>query len=76
VTRRISGRPPRVRPAGSGRRRGRSLAARGKILAQGPRDKDAVVAADLNLDMIDEVRAVWQFFRDRRPDAYGPLVAP
>jgi beta-ureidopropionase len=26
--------------------------------------------------MIDEVRATWQFFRDRRPDAYGPLVAP
>jgi N-carbamoylputrescine amidase len=35
-----------------------------------------VVAADLNLDLIDEVRSVWQFYRDRRPDAYGPLVAP
>jgi N-carbamoylputrescine amidase len=41
-----------------------------------PRDKDAVLVADLNLDMIEEVRSVWQFFRDRRPDAYGPLVAP
>ena len=49
---------------------------RGKIVAEAPRDKDAVVVADLNLDMIDEVRATWQFFRDRRPDAYGPLVAP
>ena len=49
---------------------------RGKFLAEGPRDKDAVVAADLNLDVIDEVRSVWQFYRDRRPDAYGPLVAP
>ena len=49
---------------------------RGKFLAEGPRDKDAVVTADLNLDMIEEVRSVWQFFRDRRPDAYGPLVAP
>jgi len=49
---------------------------RGKILAQGPRDKDAVVIADLNLDVIEEVRQVWQFFRDRRPDAYGDLVAP
>ena len=49
---------------------------RGRILAEGPRDKDAVVVADLNLDMIAEVRAVWQFFRDRRPDSYGPLVAP
>ena len=23
-----------------------------------------------------EVRNLWQFYRDRRPDAYGPLVAP
>ena len=49
---------------------------RGKFLAEGPRDKDAVVVADLNLDVIDDVRSVWQFYRDRRPDAYGPLVAP
>ena len=34
------------------------------------------VVADLDLDLIDEVRSVWQFFRDRRPDAYGALVAP
>jgi N-carbamoylputrescine amidase len=49
---------------------------RGKIIAEGPRDEDAVVVADLNLDMIDEVRSVWQFYRDRRPDAYAPLVQP
>jgi len=49
---------------------------RGKIVAEGPRDKDAVVVADLNLDMIEEVRSVWQFYRDRRPDAYAPLVQP
>ena len=34
------------------------------------------VVADLNLDMIEEVRSVWQFYRDRRPDAYGELVQP
>lgn len=49
---------------------------RGRILAEGPRHRDALVSADLNLDLIAEVRAVWQFFRDRRPDAYAPLVAP
>jgi len=49
---------------------------RGKIIAEAPRDKDAVVVADLNFDLIDEVRSVWQFYRDRRPDAYGPLVQP
>src|SRR5437667_7437946 len=49
---------------------------RGQMLALGPRNRDALVAADLNLDLIAEVRAVWQFFRDRRPDAYAPLVQP
>jgi N-carbamoylputrescine amidase len=49
---------------------------RGRIIAEAPRDKDAVVVADLNLDMIEEVRSVWQFYRDRRPDAYGDLVSP
>ncbi|HEX7880199.1 MAG TPA: nitrilase-related carbon-nitrogen hydrolase [Candidatus Eisenbacteria bacterium] len=49
---------------------------RGQFLATGPRDKDAVVTADLNLDQIEEVRSVWQFYRDRRPDAYGPLTQP
>jgi N-carbamoylputrescine amidase len=33
------------------------------------------VVADLDLDMIDEVRRVWQFFRDRRPDSYGALTS-
>jgi len=49
---------------------------RGRIIAEAPRDRDAVVVADLDLEMIDEVRSVWQFYRDRRPDAYGALVSP
>ena len=48
---------------------------RGQIVAQGPRDEDALVVADLDLDMIREVRNTWQFFRDRRPESYGQLVA-
>jgi len=47
---------------------------RGKILAEGSRDKDEVVVADLDLEMIREVRNVWQFFRDRRPEMYGELT--
>ncbi|MCI0822833.1 MAG: acyltransferase [Chloroflexi bacterium] len=49
---------------------------RGQIIAQGPRDEDQVVVADLDLDMIREVRHTWQFFRDRRPDTYQGLVTP
>jgi beta-ureidopropionase len=48
---------------------------RGQVVAEGPRDKDALVVADLNLDMIQEVRNTWQFFRDRRPNTYGPISA-
>ena len=48
---------------------------RGKIIAEASRDMDEVLTADLNLDEIAEVRRTWQFYRDRRPDLYGPLVA-
>ncbi len=48
---------------------------RGKILAQASRDKDEVLVADLNLDEIQEVRNVWQFYRDRRPETYQTLTA-
>jgi N-carbamoylputrescine amidase len=48
---------------------------RGQIIAEGSRDKEEVVVADLDLDMIQEVRNTWQFFRDRRPETYDELVA-
>ncbi|GGK37621.1 nitrilase-related carbon-nitrogen hydrolase [Nocardia camponoti] len=35
-----------------------------------------LVVRDLDLDLIKTVRERWAFYRDRRPDAYGPLVAP
>ena len=47
---------------------------RGQILACGSEDKDELVVASLDLDMIEEVRRTWQFYRDRRPDAYGDLT--
>ncbi len=47
---------------------------RGQIIACGSEDNDELVVAELNLDLIEEVRRTWQFYRDRRPDAYGSLV--
>src|ERR1700734_819771 len=41
---------------------------RGQIVAEAPRSADALVVADLDFDMIRDVRNVWQFYRDRRPD--------
>jgi N-carbamoylputrescine amidase len=49
---------------------------RGQIVAEASEDKDELVVADLDLSMIDEVRQTWQFYRDRRPDAYEELVRP
>ena len=48
---------------------------RGQMLAVGTRDQDELIVADLNMDTIREVRNTWQFYRDRRPDAYGAIVA-
>jgi N-carbamoylputrescine amidase len=47
---------------------------RGQILAEGSRDKDELVEADLDMDKIKEVRDTWQFFRDRRPETYGAIT--
>jgi len=49
---------------------------RGQMLAVGKRDADDIVIADLDLDLIREVRNVWQFYRDRRPETYCSLTAP
>ncbi|MFC8382105.1 nitrilase-related carbon-nitrogen hydrolase [Nocardia sp. NPDC057272] len=35
-----------------------------------------LVVRDLDMDLIKIVRERWAFYRDRRPEAYGPLVTP
>jgi N-carbamoylputrescine amidase len=47
---------------------------RGQIVAIGSRDKDELVVADLDLEMIQQVRNTWQFYRDRRPETYGAIT--
>ena len=37
--------------------------------------KPELIVRDLDLDQIREVRDGWQFYRDRRPDAYDEIVA-
>jgi beta-ureidopropionase len=48
---------------------------RGNIIKQASRDQDELLIADLNMDEIKEVRDLWQFYRDRRPETYKELVA-
>ena len=47
---------------------------RGNFLAQANETDDAVIVAEMDLDMIEEVRRVWQFYRDRRPETYEELM--
>ncbi|MSP24772.1 MAG: acyltransferase [Myxococcales bacterium] len=47
---------------------------RGSFLAVGSEDNDELVIADCNLDVIEEVRRTWQFYRDRRPETYGDIA--
>ncbi len=47
---------------------------RGQIMTEASRDKDEVIIADLDLDVIEEVRNTWQFFRDRRPESYQSIT--
>ena len=47
---------------------------RGNFLATGSEEKDELVVAEMDLDLIEEVRRVWQFFRDRRPETYDRLT--
>ena len=46
---------------------------RGEIIAKGSEDKDEVVIGNVDLEMIEEVRNFWQFYRDRRPETYHKL---
>jgi N-carbamoylputrescine amidase len=46
----------------------------GQIIAEASEDKDELLIAEFDLELIDEVRSKWQFFRDRRPETYGKLT--
>jgi N-carbamoylputrescine amidase len=50
---------------------------RGQFVGDVASDHDEeLVVRDLDMDAIDEARNQWAFYRDRRPDQYGPLVEP
>jgi N-carbamoylputrescine amidase len=48
---------------------------RGQFVGEVASDKEEeLVVRDLDLGLIETVRNQWAFYRDRRPDAYGPLT--
>ncbi len=42
----------------------------------GDAHSEELIVRSLDLDLIQEVRQTWQWYRDRRPDAYEDLVKP
>src|SRR3989475_11447202 len=50
---------------------------RGQFIGEvGSAHDEELLVRDMDLDKIQEVRQTWQFYRDRRPDAYDDLVRP
>jgi N-carbamoylputrescine amidase len=47
----------------------------GRVLVQGPRDRPAVLVADLDLDQRRDWLELFPFLTTRRPTEYAPLVA-
>ncbi|HKD96695.1 MAG TPA: nitrilase-related carbon-nitrogen hydrolase [Micromonosporaceae bacterium] len=49
----------------------------GKFVGEvGDANQAELLVRDLDMDLLDEVRDRWAFYRDRRPDAYDALVKP
>jgi beta-ureidopropionase len=50
---------------------------RGKPIGSCASDtEEEVVVRDLDMELLQQVRYQWQFYRDRRPDSYSPLSQP
>lgn len=47
---------------------------RGQFVVMGSRDQDEVIVGEMDKEVIREVRDVWQFYRDRRPETYEDMV--
>ena len=46
----------------------------GQLIAQASTDKEETLVVECDLRRMEEVRRNWPFLRDRRIDAYGPLL--
>ena len=46
----------------------------GEILAEASTDQEEILAAEVDLDLLENVRQNWPFLRDRRIDSYGDIL--
>ena len=43
---------------------------------RGSGEHEEILIRDLDLDMVQEMRDDWQFYRDRRPESYTSIPKP
>ena len=46
----------------------------GQVIAEAPSTEEAVLIAECDPHHVEEVRRNWPFLRDRRIDAYSPIL--
>lgn len=47
----------------------------GRVIAKAAHDREEILIADIDLGVIEDTRRNWPFLRDRRIDAYAPIVS-
>lgn len=46
----------------------------GEVVARASSDREEILMWDTEASLVEDFRRIWPFFRDRRIDAYGPLL--
>jgi N-carbamoylputrescine amidase len=46
----------------------------GRVIAKAAHDKEDILIGEIDLRLLEDTRRNWPFLRDRRIDAYGPIV--
>jgi len=47
----------------------------GRVIAKGSHDKEEILIAEVDPQVLEDTRRNWPFLRDRRIDAYGPITS-
>lgn len=47
----------------------------GRVIAKAAHDKEEILIGEIDLGLLEDTRRNWPFLRDRRIDAYGPIVS-
>jgi N-carbamoylputrescine amidase len=46
----------------------------GRVISKGAHDKEEILIGEIDLHLLEDTRRNWPFLRDRRIDAYAPIV--